>query len=259
MNTQNHIPRTDVTSAETSDVMRAVLSVPQVSLNRSWKLSRSDDRWSVLAEGADVSGEQLQPRLVGCGAAVEHVVVALQARGLRVAVELLPTADPTADPATVATVVAIGPGPSNAVDHALRAACELPPVRPPGPALIGPSDLRSLNLTLEAFAVEALWSSDLATRRELTGLQRVRSSPAPRPMVTLVTPDDTPHDWLQAGRALAHLLLRTTSLGLVGHLDVHALRQRDTRDAVRSAWDLQQYPQVQVSIGPSSAAQRDDA
>jgi hypothetical protein len=254
MSTRTNGPRS-ITSDEIGDVLNAALSVPQVSQDRGWTLVRRDDHWSVVAEGAELPVDQLQPRLLGCGAAAEYVVVALQARGQRVAVELLPAGFP----GTVATVVSIGPGPSNSVDFALRAACELPPVGPPGPVAIRPSDLRLLNLTLEAFAVEALWSSDLASRRDLMGLQRVRSSAAPRPMVTLVTPSDSPHDWLQAGRALAHLLLRTTSLGLVGQVGVHALRRQETRAAVRAAWGLEQHPQVQVSIAPTPAAQRSDA
>lgn len=257
MNTYPNSPATAATPAheEVSDVLQAVLSVPQLSLERGWALVRRENQWSILADPAQAQADERQPRLLGCGGAVEHVVVALQSRGRRVAVELFPVAQPEA----VATVVPVGPGPSTAVDRALRAACEVPPARPPGPTMIRPSDLRLLNLTLEAFGVEALWSSDLASRRELTGLQRVRSSATPRPMVTLVTPGDTPHDWLRAGRALAHLLLRTTTLGLLSHLELHALRRQETREAVRAAWDLRQYPQVQVTIGPALGAQRNEA
>lgn len=240
------------TSEAADDVLRAVRSAPQLTLERGWQLVRRPDAWAVLPAGDDVEPHHRQPHLLSCGSAVEHVVVALQAQGHRVEVQLFPPTEPTA----VATVHVVGPGPATAVDHALRAACD-PATRPPAQGIgVRPSDLRELNLAVEAFGVEALWSSDLAARRELKGLQRVGAVDAPRPMVTLVTSGDDRHDWVQAGRALAHLLLKAATLGLTGRMEPHSLRLRSTREAVRTTWDLRQWPQVQLTLGPADAAQR---
>jgi hypothetical protein len=111
-----------------------------------------------------------------------------------------------------------------------------------------PSELRQLNLAAEAFAVEVLWSSELASASGLLGLPRVRATDDQRPMATLVTHGDLPQDQIRAGRALAHVSLRAAALGLGTDVGLHVLSRRETRDELRRVWQMFEHPQVQFTL-----------
>jgi hypothetical protein len=226
---------------ETAQVLWAVAKAPQVVLDPTWCLDVGRDSWRLVSETGRPARAVDQGTLVGAGSALEHAVLALEGRHQRVSVTLLPPTDELA----IAVVTLVGPGP--APDLTVAA-----PTPPPS-AQVQPSDLRRLNLAAEAFGVEVLWSSELTATWSTQALQRVEAADGtkqPRPMATLVTRDDSPASQVQAGRALAHLVLRAAALGLDAHLDVHALGHRATREQLRQAWALSAYPQVQLTVGP---------
>jgi len=203
---------------ETAQVLWAVAKAPQVVLEPTWCLDVGRDCWRLVSETGRPARTVDQGTLVGAGSALEHAVLALEGRHHRVTVTLLPTTDELA----IASIALVGPGPTPDLTVSSPAAPSSDEVRP--------SDLRRLNLAAEAFGVEVLWSSDLTSARSTAGLQRVAAATLPRPMATLVTHDDSPASQVQAGRALAHVLLRATALGLDAHLDVHALGHREMRE-----------------------------
>lgn len=224
---------------ETAHLLWAVSHAPQVVLQPGWCLDVKRDCWQLVTESGKPALRAPQFTLVGAGTALEHAVLALEARGHRVQVVVLPEQDP----AVVATIEVLGAGPPR----------ELAPL-PGQPAVpvdgqVQPSDLRRLNLAAEAFGVEVLWSTHLTSSWGTAGLQRVRATAEPRPMATLISYDDDAAAQVNAGRALAHVLLRAAALGLEAHLGLHVLSQRETRDELRRLWGLAGHPQAQFTLG----------
>ncbi|MGZ6827131.1 MAG: hypothetical protein ACXVGH_10095, partial [Mycobacteriales bacterium] len=93
---------------ETSQVLWAVAQAPQVVTAPQWCVDVGRDRWRLVAEGQRPARSLDQGTLVGAGSALEHAVLALEARHHRVEVELLPEADP----AVVACLTLAGRGPA---------------------------------------------------------------------------------------------------------------------------------------------------
>lgn len=225
---------------ETAQVLWAVAQAPQVVADPQWCLDVGRDCWRLVSDSRSEARSLDQGTLVGAGSALEHAVLALEARRHKVAVELLPVSDE----AVIASLVLVGEGPAPDLV-----------VSPGAPAhrdQLQPSDLRRLTLAAQAFAVEVLWSSDLTSVQGAGRLERVPAAPLPRPMATLVTHEDGPAAQVRAGRALAHVLLRAHALGLDARLEVHALGRRRTREELRRAWELSAYPQVQLTVGPAA-------
>ena len=228
---------------EVSEVRRGVGNAPRVSLVPGWTLDIQRDSWRIIVQGADRAWTASHQTLVGAGVALEHLVIALEARHHRVAVQELPVAEPV----SAGTVRLVGPGSPSSTVLLLQDLSQHPhaqlPVRD-----VQAADLRVLNLTAEAFTAEVMWSSDVEVRRALRGQQRVHPVRDASPYATIVTPADAPTDWLHAGRALARLLLRASALGLEARLELQVLGQADTRLELRETWGLTGFPQAQFTL-----------
>ncbi len=227
---------------EVSDVISLVDAAPRVAVVPGWHLEVTDDLWRIAVNGCDNALSGAHQVLVGAGVAVEHVVVALEARGHRVDVQILPAADPHA----AATVRCVGRRRPSQVQLAIRHAATSGP--PHTARAVRPSDLRVLNLTAEALSTEVMWSNHVSEDRALRGQQRVHPDQDAPPFATIVTHGDTPPDWVRAGRALARLFLRATSLGLDVHQELQSLSQPSTRAQLRELWGLSTVPQAQFGL-----------
>lgn len=227
---------------EVTDVIRLVNAAPRVAVVPGWHLELRDEQWRIAINGCEdarCAGHQV---LVGAGVAVEHLVVALEARGLRVDVRVLPSADLHA----AATVGVIGRRRASPVQLAVHRAASSGP--PSTARAVRPSDLRVLNLTAEALSTEVMWSSQVSADLVLRGQQRLHPAQDAPPFATILTYGDTPLDWVRAGRALARLFLRATALGLDVHQELQSLSQEATRAQLRELWGLSTVPQAQFSL-----------
>ncbi len=75
-------------------------------------------------------------------------------------------------------------------------------------------------------------------------------APVERPtVVVLGTTEDDPHAWLQAGRALAWLLLEATAGGVSASPMTQVVERPDTRAQLRSALGVVGYPQIVLRLG----------
>jgi hypothetical protein len=232
---------------EISDVLRCVGNAPRVRVPQGWRLDMGPDTWRILANGtsdARTAGHQV---LLGAGIAAEHLVVALEARHLRVEVSELPTADPRA----VIAVRVLGRAHPSALMTTLRDIALEPAHRLPSPGrLITASDLRVLNLTAEARSAEVLWPSELAGSRDLRGQQIPGQQTVPPrqdglPCATLVTRGDTPKDRVHGGRALGRLLLRAAALGLDARTELDDL---SSLQDLQASWGIGTTPQAQFTL-----------
>jgi len=227
---------------EVSDVIRLVNAAPRVAVVPGWHLELGDDLWRIAVNGCEDARSGEHQVLVGAGVAVEHLVVALEARGHRVDVHVLPSADPHA----AATVRAVGHQRASTVQLAMHHAATSG--LPHTARALRPSDLRVLNLTAEALSVEVMWSNQVSDDLALRGQQRVHPDQDAPPFATIVTHGDTPLDWVRAGRALARLFLRATSLGLGMYQELQSLSQATTRAQLRELWGLSTVPQAQFHL-----------
>lgn len=225
-------------------VRRATAAAPRFLEGPGWQLERDGDDWVLQALVDPTHPHETQPRLLACGAAVEHLVAVLHGWGLRVQVH------PLSDDLRV-RVELLGSAAPTVVDLDLLGALGRPvPAAEEGadPAAgLTPDTERLLTLAAEGVGADVLWSTrdlpdphGLATSAEGTG---------PRPMATVVTRGDEARDWLAAGRAFAKVVLRARSLDLAVRPFVHALSRAETRRAVRDTWHLAAYPQVQLVVG----------
>ena len=228
---------------DVAEVVRGVGNAPRVSLVLGWALDIQPDSWRIIVRGADQARTASHQTLVGAGVALEHLVISLEARGHRVAVQELPVAEPTC----AGMVRLVGPGHPTSTVLQLRDLSQHPHAQQPVRD-VQAADLRVLNLTAEAFTAEVMWSSDVEAHRGLRGQQRVHPVRDAPPYATIVTPADSPTDWLHAGRALARLILRASALGLEAHLELQVLGQADTRLELRETWGLIGFPQAQFTL-----------
>lgn len=203
---------------------------PQFSWEPGWQLDRDGDQ--LLITGATHSLTQAQ--IVSAGSAAELLVLGCEAEGRSATVEVLPDARPNC----LLALHCKGSGPS------ARARTLLSPAAVE-PRALTPSDVRHLNLAAEAYGCELLWQD---VRVLTPGLQRVYATSDRRPLTTVVTRGDTPHDWVQAGRAAARCSLAARQLGLVLDFGVHAFTDVETREEVRRLWQLDGWPQVQFTL-----------
>jgi hypothetical protein len=228
---------------EISAVLRSVGHAPRIALVPGWRLDIQPERWRILINGTEDVLTADHQTLLGAGIALEHLVIVLEAHRHRVKVRELPGDDPRA----AGSVTVVGNRhPSELMLH-LEALSQDPDLRGTQHALSS-ADLRHLNLTAEAFIAEVMWSSDLQARDELRGQQRLHPAKDPSPYATIVTPSDSPRDWVHAGRALSRLLLKARALGLDAHTELQVLSNRTTRDDLRELWGLRGYPQAQFSL-----------
>lgn len=241
MATREHATIADLD--EVAEVLQAVGNAPRVSLEPGWALDIQPDSWRIIVQGGDGARAASHQTLVGAGVGLEHLVIALEAHHHHVEVQELPVAEPAA----AGNVRLVGPGHPSSTLLQMQDLSQHPHAQAPVRD-VQPSDLRVLNLTAEAFAAEVMWSSDLESRRELRGQQRVHPVREPSPYATIVTPGDSPADWLHTGRALARLLLRASALGLEAHLELQVLGQAETRLELRSTWGLTGFPQAQFTL-----------
>lgn len=179
---------------EVSDAIRCVGNAPRLRSPQGWRLDLSPDCWRIVVNGTGdaQTGERLV--LLGAGIAAEHLVIALEARHLRVEVRELPRTDLTA----AVTVRVLGHLHPTALMTQLRDLAQVPGARLGSRTVITPSDRRVLSLTAAARAAALQWPAGFSDGQA----------------ATLTTPGDTPTDWVRAGRALGRLLLRAASLGV---------------------------------------------
>ena len=219
-------------------VLRAAARAPQFSWQRGWQLLSRDDGWDLLAL-ADRSG-LTQSQLLSAGATAELLVLGREAAGRRSTVDVLPDLRPD----VVLAVRDAGP-------CASARARELLAAQEPGHArLLQPSDVRHLNLAAESHRCELLWQDAVTARPLPPGLRRLLATADRRPLTTVVSPGDTPHDWVRAGRAVARCELTARALGIDVDHTVHALGGWGTRAEVRRLWGLEGWPQVQLVVTP---------
>lgn len=230
------MPRTKPT---TTQVLDAVARGPQLTLAHDWQLVVRPGSWWILA--ATDARSLPQTQVVAAGAAAQEVALALESQGHRVLVRAFPQEDPRA----VSVVTVLDGGPSRRAES-LLAAARSTAQPPPHPML--PSDLAHLNLAAEAFRCELLWQNDVINQQLLPHAQRVHARPVGRPLSTVVTRDDEPESWFDAGRALAQCGLVAADLQYAVQLGPHALGRRDTRQQVREEWGLSGWPQAQFVV-----------
>lgn len=68
-------------------------------------------------------------------------------------------------------------------------------------------------------------------------------------VLLLVTPDDTPADWLRAGQALQRVLLRATEHDLAAAYHTQALQVPDLREFIRTQFCGDAHPQLLLRLG----------
>lgn len=225
-------------------VLDAAARSPRFLLTRSWRLRACEDGWEVLVE--EHRSALPQPVLVDVGAAVQRMVLAVEASGRRVQVRLLPPGDPH----VVAVLRCGGPGPASPAAALLAAE---PPYPAPAPRELTASDLRRLNLTAEGFGCELLWQRDVAPTAVRRHAQRLPALGTATSLSTVVTRGDEPADWFAAGRAVAECELLAVALGLTVDQAPHALGHKEVRAEVRDTWRLAGWPQAQLTFVTSAA------
>jgi hypothetical protein len=230
-------------------VQRATATAPRFLEGASWELERDGPDWVLRPLQDKARPNEAQPRMLACGAAVEHLVAVLHGWGLRAAVHPI-------DGDGRVRVEVIGSAAPTVVDLELLGALgqPVPPDtngRDPEAGLT-PDAERLLTLAAEGVGADVLWST--RDRPDLHGLSTAAEGTGPRPMASVVTRGDEAADWLAAGRAFAKILLRARSLDLFVQPLVHALSRAETRRAVRETWHLPAYPQVQLIVGRTAAS-----
>jgi hypothetical protein len=218
-----------------AEVLAAAARSPQLSLAEDWEVLRRRDAWWLRADAPLPQGQ-----VVTLGGTAQSIALCVQAHGRRAHVDLLPDEDEQA----LAVVRLLGPGPDQRARDLLAADST-----PPGPPRrLLPADLRHLALAAEAFGCELLWQRDAAAPRDLEHAARVPASDSALSLTSVVTPGDDVEDWLRAGQALVQCRLVALDLGFPVTLGPHALGHRETREEVRSLWQLDGWPQVELGL-----------
>jgi hypothetical protein len=307
-------------------VVQAATRAPSIHNTQPWRFTAAEDRLEVFFDperALPVVDPTHRQQVISCGLAVEFAVIALQAGGHEVTVELMPDG---AGSDHLATLRLAGERPSDDVDRALAAAIVarhtqrsafLPRAVPS--ELIdqvqmdagafdvwlqlisqGDAELTAVALLSRAEEVEqsepgyreelerwmrtdpdapdgvpvtAVPAEDPATRpsnwlvRDFLVGQRQPGPPAvvhdedppppvERPAVLLMgTMADDREAWVQAGRALARVLLRITDAGLAASPLTQALDWPATRAAMEHRLNLVGHPQMLLRLGwPATAA-----
>lgn len=225
--------------------LRLIGTAPQFLAAPTWCLVRRGRTWELHAAHALSYDSEQQPLLLSCGAALEHLVVLLRGHGARLDVEVLP------DSGAIAEVTVLGRQAPTADDRQLLAALAQPasdaPEEDPRLGRVAESE-RLLTQTIQGLEADLVWSMLDAPRPDIRGLFVITSNTWQRRTTTIVTPNDTPVDWLHAGRAVGRLRLRARTLGLDAQPLMDGLNRRQTRSRMRFDWYLWAVPQVQLLI-----------
>jgi nitroreductase len=222
----------------------------------------------------DPTGRQLT---ISCGTALGLARLAVRATGHSCSVELLPDAG---DPDHLARVTIGAPVPAPADELVLareigrrrtvRDDLDAVPLAPAarvaldrGAAAEGASlhwldvSEHRVGLAVLTDRAQRIEQADAAVRAELARWQRPGGAdpqrlapPAEHPdLAVLSTRYDGPTSWLQAGQALARVLLRTTELGLAALPLGHVLDLPWTRQRLRLELALSEHPQLVLLLG----------
>lgn len=230
------VTHTPVAQDVPARVLRAAALAPQFSWQRGWHVVNAGADWELHA--SDARAGLTQGQAVSAGSTAELLIVAREAEGRSSTLDVNPLNE---EPCVLAVRDA---GPAAAVRaHVLLAARD-----PDEPRELRPSDVRHLNLAAERYGCELLWQDQLGPRTTTPGLRRVHATADGRPLTTVVTPGDSPRDWVHAGRAAARCSLVARELGLTLVFGVHAFNGWATREEVRQLWHLSGWPQLQFSL-----------
>jgi hypothetical protein len=210
--------------------------------------------------------------VIGCGAALFNLVLAVGHLGFQADVDILVDKDMPALGDVIASITLGRQRPPRPDEERLFAAVPLrrsyrSPQAGPAPSR---TQLRALQLAAKlqgcrlieitgehrAFLDEVVASTertveDNTARHGLRGAWIRADNQSVRTLV-LCTAEDTPESWISAGQGLEHVLLEATCLGLAPHLATLPLEVTESREALRTNVVPHAWPQLVLQIGRTS-------
>jgi hypothetical protein len=228
---------------------------------KPWRLRARAGGVDLLADWQNLQDEHPQRRDIhlACGAALFNLRLAATHLSVHPDVTIFPK---PGEPELLARLSGGPPEGPSASDESLWLALS---AREPTATVTHPLMPRALLDQLAAIAVRegaALVGVEDGPRLEaLDGLMREVGTPRstrPHPagaegsalaVALLVTADDAPLDWIQAGQALQHLLLTATTMWLRADVHTRVLGVPRVRSRVRQELSPGRHPQVVLELG----------
>ncbi|MFB4319260.1 hypothetical protein [Actinomadura sp. 21ATH] len=182
-----------------------------------------------LLEAADPDGREM---LIGCGAALFTLRVAIRALGYEPRIDLLPDPD---RPYLLAGVRAGGPAAGDERARRLYRAVR---------------HRRTHGGAFRPGGIDPALRRELRAEAEHEGVRLVQAAaPAGGLLVLIITPGDETLDWLRAGQAMQRMLLRAAEDGLAAAFHPGALEPPGRRESIRARFCDEWYPQVLLRLG----------
>lgn len=242
------------------DALERVLDVaaraPSSGNLQPWTWRVDDDALHLYADWSRLAGESPADRrdvLLGCGAVLDHCIVALSAAGWSPRVRRFPDGERTGHLAIMEVLEQ--PPTAGHLELAAAISARRADQRRYSADRIPPATLELLHLRAARRGVElAVVPRSLWTRREDGAVALFPAEPGQRAddavLLVLGTPEDTDAMRLRAGEALSHITLTATALGLASCPLTEPLNDMRTRLALAcEVFDGEAHPQMLIRLG----------